>query len=245
MIQPQKAKNTVPAINTDQANGRRTPASTRAARSIAKATIGKTSNVMAAFRSAQLGAQNVVGLYGRVYLRRRREAPQIDATADLDDRSHFRTAIEKALKGAAGEAYRNLVRPKAASSVADAAYHVMEAAYLAASDNDPGPRLPAKARQIMYQARPQILELTGLKKFSDKYFTQTLLPDYLQSFPDETADWDVVYDARGNLSEPHTGRTVPLGTIEVRTYLGLRPNKPKRPQLATNGLYSTVGPLLG
>jgi hypothetical protein len=158
---------------------------------------------------------------------------------------HFQAAIEKALKGAAGEAWRNLVRPPATMSVADAASQVMEEAYLRASDNDDGPRLPAKARQIMYQARPQILELTGLKKFSDKYFTQTLLPDYLQSFPDETADWDVVYDARGNLSEPHTGRTVPLGTIEVRTYLGLRPNKPKRPQLATNGLYSTVGPLLG
>ena len=155
---------------------------------------------------------------------------------------HFRTAIEKALKGAAGEAYRNLVRPKAASSVADAAYHVMEAAYLAASDNDPGPRLPAKARQIMYQARPQILELTGLTTFSDKYFTQQLLPDYLQDYPNETADWDVVYDARGNLTEPHTGRTVPLGTVEVRGYLGLRPNHPKRPQLATNGLYPTSGP---
>ena len=152
---------------------------------------------------------------------------------------HFREAIEEAVKGAAGAAYRNLVRPAAQMSVADAAMEVMEEAYLKASDNG---ALPAKARQIMYAARGTILKLTGLKKFSDKYFTQTLLPDYLQNFPEETASWDVVYDARGNLTEPHTGRRVPLGTVQVREYLGLRVNKPNRPQLQANGLYPTVGP---
>jgi hypothetical protein len=152
---------------------------------------------------------------------------------------HFRSAIESAIKGAAGQAYRNLVRPAAAMSVAAAAWAVMEDAYLKASDNG---TLPAKARQIMYAARGEILQLTGLKKFSDKYFTQTLLPDYLQDFPEETASWDVVYDARGNLTEPHTGHRVPLGTVPVREYLGLRPNKPARPQLQANGLYPTLGP---
>jgi hypothetical protein len=151
----------------------------------------------------------------------------------------FSEAIGEAVKGAAGEAYRNLIRPKAAMSVTDAAWAVMEDAYLKASDNG---TLPAKARQIMYAARGEILQLTGLKKFSDKYFTQTLLPDYLQSFPEETASWDVVYDARGNLTEPHTGHRVPLGTVPVREYLGLRPNKPARPQLQANRLYPTVGP---
>ena len=77
---------------------------------------------------------------------------------------HFRSAIESAIKGAAGEAYRNLVRPAAAISVADAARLVMEAAYLKASDNGALPALPAKARQIMYAARGEILRLTGLKK---------------------------------------------------------------------------------
>ena len=152
---------------------------------------------------------------------------------------HFREAIENAIKGAAGAAYRNLVRPAVQISIADAAMAVMEEAYLKASDNG---TLPAKARQIMYAARGKILELTGLKKFSDTYFTQTLLPDYLQNFPEETANWDVVYDARGNLTEPHTGRRVPLGTVQVRGYLGLRANQPNRPQLQANGLYPTVGP---
>jgi hypothetical protein len=119
----------------------------------------------------------------------------------------------------------------------------MEDAYLKASDNGDGPRLPAKARQIMYQARPFILKMTGKSEFRDGYFTQTLLPQYMLDHPEQTADWDVVYDARGHLNEPHTRTRVPLGTIEVRDYLGLRPHKPPRPQLATNGLYPTSGPL--
>ena len=127
-------------------------------------------------------------------------------------------------------------------SVRDAAYAVMEEAYLKVSDNDGGTRLPAKARQIMYAARGKILELTRREKFDDKYFTQHLLPDYLQDHPEETALWDVVYDARGHLTEPHTGRSVPLGTVPVREYLGQRPNKPQRPRLHANGLYPTSGP---
>jgi len=98
----------------------------------------------------------------------------------------------------------------------DAAYQVMEAAYMAASDNN---RLPANARQIMYQARPLILELTGKGKLSDKYFTQQLLPDYIRENPETTANWDVLYDARGHFVEPHTGQEIALGTLGVRNYL--------------------------
>jgi hypothetical protein len=53
----------------------------------------------------------------------------------------------------------------------------------------------------------------------DKYFTQTLLPDFIQAHPGETVDWDVVFDARGHLSEPHTGTVIGIGTLEVRQYL--------------------------
>jgi hypothetical protein len=156
---------------------------------------------------------------------------------------HFQPAIEKALKGAAGEAYRNLVRPKGRTTIKDAAYAVMADAYMTASDNPGGDPLPVKARQIMYQARPEILELTGNRNLRSNYFTQTLLPAYVQDYPDETADWDVVYDARGHFNEPHTGRSVPLGTLEVRQFLGERPSRRKRPHLQTNGLYPTSGPL--
>ena len=64
----------------------------------------------------------------------------------------------------------------------------------------------------MYAARGEVLRLTGKKAFGDKYFTQVLLPDYVNDNPEETADWDVVY-APGNLTEPHTDQRIPLGTI--------------------------------
>jgi hypothetical protein len=54
---------------------------------------------------------------------------------------------------------------------------------------------------------------------NDVYFTQVLVPNYVREHPDETADWDVVYDARGHLSEPHTGKQIGVGTLEVRKYL--------------------------
>jgi hypothetical protein len=59
----------------------------------------------------------------------------------------------------------------------DAAWQVMRQAYLKASNNG---RLPAKPRQIMYAARPAILKLTGKEALNDTYFTQTLLPDYIE-----------------------------------------------------------------
>ncbi|MGD9894961.1 MAG: ATP-binding protein [Dehalococcoidia bacterium] len=101
-------------------------------------------------------------------------------------------------------------------SIKEAAYAVMEQAYRQAS----GSTGLALARQIMYAARPLVLDLTGGTIWKhDSYFTQTLLPDFIDEHPDLTAGWDVVYDARGHLVEPHSGRRVPLGTLEVRQYI--------------------------
>jgi len=46
-----------------------------------------------------------------------------------------------------------------------------------------------------------------------------LLPDFVAEHLGLTAEWDVVYDARGHLLEPHTGTTVPVGTVQAREYL--------------------------
>jgi hypothetical protein len=100
-------------------------------------------------------------------------------------------------------------------SLKSIAAEVMEEAYMKASA---GGTLPAAARQIMYQARPLIMARID-KPLNDEYFTQTLLPDYLDENPTSTANWDVVFDARGRLFEPHTKREVQLGTIAVRNYL--------------------------
>ena len=104
-------------------------------------------------------------------------------------------------------------------TITDAANECMEAAYMKASA---GGTLPAAARQIMYAARPTILANARDRhgnplQLRSEYFTQTLLPDYMREFGCE--DWDVVFDARGHLSEPHTKKTVPLGTLDVRRYL--------------------------
>jgi uncharacterized membrane protein len=103
----------------------------------------------------------------------------------------------------------------------EAAWSILKDAYMAASAND---KLPAKARQIYYQARPKVMALTDDKELQYGYFSQTLLPDYVD---EHGVDWDVVYDARGHFEEPHTNRSHGCGTIEVRNYL----NAAKEPEI--------------
>jgi DNA topoisomerase VI subunit B len=95
-----------------------------------------------------------------------------------------------------------------------AAAQVMVEAYMKASAND---TLPANVRQIMYAARKAIEELSQ-RPLKDTYFTQTLLPDYITKHQPPWRD-NVVYDDRGHFVEPHTGKMIGLGTLNVRQYL--------------------------
>jgi Topoisomerase 6 subunit A/Spo11, Toprim domain len=124
-------------------------------------------------------------------------------------------------------------------SIKEAAWQVLPKAYRVASANG---TLPANARQIMYAARGAILDLTGKESLNDRYFTQILLPDYIDEHPRDTDDWDVVFDDRGTFTEPHTGREVPLGTLEVRQYLGERPCVAAPAMLSEISLFATTGP---
>ena len=99
----------------------------------------------------------------------------------------------------------------------EATFKIMREAYLAASA---GGTLPANARQIMYRARPLVLKLRDEVWKNSSTFTQSLLPDFIDKFPEVTAGWDVVYDARGHLKEPHTDLRIDLGTLAVRKYVG-------------------------
>jgi hypothetical protein len=148
-------------------------------------------------------------------------SPHIDLATDGKEPAlaPFGAAIAEAVRRACSAAHHQMDRPVREMSIKAAARLVMPDAYHLASG---GGQYPANARQIMYAARPRILELTGKSKLDDKYFTQTLLPDYVEEHPEQTAAWDVVFDARGHFVEPHTGRQVSLGTIEVRDYLGER-----------------------
>ena len=103
-------------------------------------------------------------------------------------------------------------------TVKAAAWQVMEQAYRKASSNG---TLPANARQMMYAARPLIIELTGKAApwKNSATFTQGLLPDYMEAHPDQCARWDVVFDDRGHFAEPHTGHRIGVGTLAVRGYI--------------------------
>jgi hypothetical protein len=98
----------------------------------------------------------------------------------------------------------------------EAAAQVMRAAYMTASANG---TLPANPRQIYYAARPEMLRLTEKTSINSKYFTQTLLTEYMRRRPEATADWNIAWDDRGHFSEPHTRQEIGLGTLAVRSYI--------------------------
>ena len=60
------------------------------------------------------------------------------------------------------------------------------------------------------------MEMTDDKELRYGYFSQTLVPDYIE---EKGVSWNVVYDARGHLEEPHTNRRIGVGTIEIGNYL--------------------------
>ena len=109
-----------------------------------------------------------------------------------------------------------LIRYDRPTSIKDAAYYVMEKAYLAASANG---TLPANPRQIMYAARPEILKIADKDYLDDQYFCQTLLPDYIREYRSKCAGWDIAWDDRGHFIEPHTGKAFGIGTLNVRDYI--------------------------
>ena len=127
-------------------------------------------------------------------------------------------------------------------SIRAAAWQAIPGAFMKASANN---TLPANARQIMYAARPKIAQLADreLGGTFDKYFTQTLLPDFVAQMRPAWAS-RVVFDARGHFAEPHAGTEIGLGTLEVRDYLaGIREHKVLEPAFEVReARYPTRGP---
>jgi hypothetical protein len=98
------------------------------------------------------------------------------------------------------------------TTLKEAARQVMAQAYRAAA----GSLGQANPRQIFYKARPLILRITGKDYLDGKYFSQTLLVDYVN---ETGVVWDIIWDDRGHFREPHTGRVIGVGTLAVRGYL--------------------------
>jgi hypothetical protein len=174
--------------------------------------------------------------------------PQIRVALDTCVRSVARrwrqekisTGRQERLTEAALRRLRKMSTPRKVS-ITEAAFSVMEEAYRRASD---GTGL-ANARQVMYAARPLVLELTGGTCWKNSaYFTQRLLPLFQEKNPELTAGWDVVYDDRGRLTEPHTDRQIGLGTVKVRRYISSW--RPVQTDLSSSGGvdfdYPTEGP---
>jgi hypothetical protein len=122
-------------------------------------------------------------------------------------------------------------------TIRDAAFQVMEEAYRHASTN--GTR-PVNPRQIYYAARREILLDTGRDQLQSNYFVQVLLRDFMEIY--DCSNWDVIWDARGHFTEPHTGRVIPIGTLEVRQYLGDRPKLGPSVEIGSSARYPTSGP---
>jgi hypothetical protein len=120
----------------------------------------------------------------------------------------------------------------------EASIRVMQKAYLTASANG---TLPANPRQIYYAARPEMLRLTELREIRSDYFSQQLLINYMNRYPDLTAGWNIAWDDRGHFSEPHTGREIGLGTLAVRGYIATL----RKPQLLNAGISATEVDTMG
>jgi hypothetical protein len=127
------------------------------------------------------------------------------------------------------------VRPLNQTEAAD---RVMRDAYMTASANG---TLPANPRQIYYAARPEMLRLTEKTSIDSKYFTQTLLTEYMRRRPDATANWNIAWDDRGHFSEPHTGREIGLGTLAVRDYIA----KLRKPKILNAGVSAVKADTMG
>jgi DNA topoisomerase VI subunit A len=97
----------------------------------------------------------------------------------------------------------------------DVAYEALPAAYAKVSDNG---ALPANVRQIYYALRNEVHEKSD-KELGYQYFSQTLLPTYIA---ENEVTWNIAYDDRGHLIEPHTGDVIGLGTLAVREYIAER-----------------------
>lgn len=124
-------------------------------------------------------------------------------------------------------------------TVKAACYAVMSSAYLAVSGPD---NLPAQSRQIMYEARGKVLELSGATKLTGATFANHIR-EFMEENPEQTKEWDVVFDARGKMAEPHTEIIVPLGTIDVRNHLAGLGHRVAGAELSgASWEYPTIGP---
>lgn len=99
----------------------------------------------------------------------------------------------------------------------EVAHDILPGAYLHATG---GGAYTVSKRNFYYACREKFRELTG-RCITYSYFADTLLVQYMNTHPVETASWKVTADPRGTLTIPNVGyeKTVPVGTIQVDNHL--------------------------
>lgn len=119
----------------------------------------------------------------------------------------------------------------------EVAAEILPPAYSKVSDNG---HYSASQRQVFYACRDLFLQRTG-RELEWPYFSQDLLRKFLNR--PETETWKVSRDARGKLTEPHTRRRIPVGTLEIDSYLEeSRSNPARNPSFEFAQSYPTCGP---
>jgi DNA topoisomerase VI subunit B len=107
---------------------------------------------------------------------------------------------------------RNRAKKPRKGELRDSVFEVLpEALRIGTGDGE----YPISAHTLYYKVRPLIQPLTSLELTSD-YFEQSLLPLFQRCVGTE---YQVYYEPRGILHEPHTRIQVPLGTREVEAYV--------------------------
>lgn len=102
-------------------------------------------------------------------------------------------------------------------TIKDAIFRHLEEAYNKTSTKG---KYWANARQIWYALRPLIQDEVDKKldKETYEYFSGSLLKDYIEENRRGSELWRVVWDDRGHFREPHTGKRIGVGGIEVLNY---------------------------
>jgi hypothetical protein len=77
-----------------------------------------------------------------------------------------------------------------------------------------GEQYHAPTRNLFYEMRRMLQQHTD-QELDSGYFSYSLVPEYQRTVKPLPL---IYYDPRGELHEPHTGETIPLGTRKVEGY---------------------------
>jgi hypothetical protein len=140
-------------------------------------------------------------------------SPHVPITNDgksPDFRRYF-TDVSKCLTGAARKLKSIVRKEDQPESQRDVVLRSLRGAIRLASGDG---RYRYSLRQLFYAVRPAILEAYAGKELAYEYFSQVV-----GQYESENGDLPGMYrDPRGNLYHPHTGETIPVGTVAVEEY---------------------------